>query len=670
MSAKQQRPSVLVTDSRERADQRRSPRRPGTSSGTPGRTPMRFMTVDNILQHDTQIPSGQPRGPPMPAQRPHTSGGIAPNVRRTSTGGLPSVPSRTGKPIPSRTTKISEKLVLLPVTDEGNEEDEELEGEAAANLRLQDEAGRPLRDEELDVLRKRGGIRGKSYAERLPKLQRTDKVSRLTAYCTAQAFKTKETAEFLKKKHEAKTKLYDDCLYAIYALPLMNGIEGYRVRSRPILKTPGTGKTVLDLEIERSEQRDHHEGYFDHDAYTSATEDSGNGQGRPSAFADRPLSPDDGLLSPQSPYPPVDDGLPSHMNRLAPEAKNFAEMFVYSYGVVVFWNFTEHQEKDILADLTFADAEDGVNLLSRPLDQGDYETEEFHFEYSPDVQRPRIFNDMITLLPRSDHMIKLTISHAIAQSTKLCFFEERMIETMLDAQHVPKTLALTGELGMTRTEIVKIIGRLFKSRVDINLSSNILDVPNFFWDSEPTLHPLYEAIREYLEIDLRIKVLNERCRVFLDLAEILSDSDADAKMSYITWIIIALIVLSILVTVTEVGLRFVMLERSNRNDDSSNNNGTNCAGADVTWGTNSKPGEAVLTTSLLVAPPPAGLSVPADRAGEKRHAALASSDLEILARALGLEGDATLENVRRGIWHLRQNRDSGSRYSGRMEDVD
>jgi len=59
----------------------------------------------------------------------------------------------------------------------------------------------------------------------------------------------------------------------------------------------------------------------------------------------------------------------------------------------------------------------------------------------------------------------------------------------------------------------------------------MLDVPNFFWDSEPTLHPLYFGVREYLEIKPRIQVLNERCRVFLDLAEILSDSIADNKMS-------------------------------------------------------------------------------------------------------------------------------------------
>ena len=60
-------------------------------------------------------------------------------------------------------------------------------------------------------------------------------------------------------------------------------------------------------------------------------------------------------------------------------------------------------------------------------------------------------------------------------------------------------------------------------------ASNMLDTPNFFWDSEPTLHPLYNAVREYLEIKARIQVLNERCRVFLDLAEVLSDAIADKK---------------------------------------------------------------------------------------------------------------------------------------------
>ena len=54
-------------------------------------------------------------------------------------------------------------------------------------------------------------------------------------------------------------------------------------------------------------------------------------------------------------------------------------------------------------------------------------------------------------------------------------------------------------------------------------------------------------------------MLNERCRVFLDLAEVLSDFISDNKMSRITWIIIVLIGISILVTCSEVFLRFGIL---------------------------------------------------------------------------------------------------------------
>ncbi|KXJ91370.1 hypothetical protein Micbo1qcDRAFT_163068 [Microdochium bolleyi] len=510
----------------------------------PAQSPMRFVSVDNVLQYASQIPSGQPRTPPRSTPRITA-------VRRKSGGGLPNLTNRAGQQnMPSRTTRVSEKLVLLPETAE--EQDAAVDEEIRAVLNDDDEL-RPLKDEELEILKHKGGLRGKSYAERLPKGQRTEKFSRLTAYCTAQSYKLKSTSEFLRKKHDAKTKLYDDCLYTVYHTPLLSGLDGYRVRSRPILKSPGTGKTVLDLEIERNEQRDEHMGYYD-DYGTSPTDQHDDRSG------DRhggDHHEDDEYRHGESP----NRHSASPVNRLAPDAKEFAEVFVFSYGVVVFWNFTEQQEKSILADITFAEQENGVSLVARPLDRTDVETEEFHFEYSADIKRPRVFNDMITLLPRSDHMVKLTISHAIAQSTKLCFFEEQLQQAMLNAEDVPKRLSITGELNMTREEILKIQGSLFKSRVEINLSSNILDVPNFFWDSEPNLHPLYVAIREYLEIDLRTKVLNERCRVFLDLAEILSDSANDTKMSYITWIVIILIVISILVTTSEVVLRFTILSK-------------------------------------------------------------------------------------------------------------
>lgn len=438
---------MLITDARDA--QPRVQQRPVTSQ-RPG---AKLISVDNILQYASDIPSQQRRGPPGHRPIMHT---------RTPSGRHPLDPRLSGRLIPqhmpSRTSKLSEKLVLLPETQDGEEEDEK--GDFG-----EDEEEGPPTDEDLARRTMKGGPKDKSYAERLPKARRAEKLSRVTAYCTAQAYKMKSTAEFVKTQHNARTKLYDDCLYCVYHLPLLPGVEGYRVRSSPALKSPG-GKTVLDEEIERNERRGHEEGYFE-DAEQYSIRDSGD---------DSPdHSPHDHPRI-RSPVREPGEGVPK---RVPPNALSFGEMFVFSYGVVVFWNFTERQEKDILADLTFSTSSTGVNLATRPLDDADFETEEFHFEYNPEIPRPRVYNDMITL-KSGDHMIKLAMSHAIAQSTKLSLFEEGMSRTMLQAQYVPKRLALTGKLGMRRTDVVKMIGQLFTSRVDVNLCK----FPILLWHME------------------------------------------------------------------------------------------------------------------------------------------------------------------------------------------
>jgi uncharacterized Rmd1/YagE family protein len=509
-----------------------------------------LVTVDRILQYHSDIPSAISRSPNT--QRP--------GHMRTPSGRHPLDPRLSGRlvptNVPTRTSKVTEKLVLLPEADQVDEEKAAFEAEDTET---------PPTDDDLALRRVR--TLGKSEAERLPKAQRAEKLARVTAYCTASAFKLTATAEFLKAQHNARTKLYDDCLYVVYHLPLLGGNDGYRIRSSPALKSPG-GKHIVDEEIERNELHEYREGYF------GETDDYGL------------RTPESGSPSQQSEYlhsgspPPRRESNDSHRRslspsqRISPDAMSFGEMYIFGYGVVVFWNFTERQEKDILADMTFSSSPTSsstptaTSLVVKPQPSDSFETEEFHFEYNSEITWPRIFNDMITL-KSGDHMIKLTMSHAIAQSTKLSFFEERMQDTMQEAVDVPRRLALTGRLGMKREEVVKILGRLFGSRVDVNLSSNILDVPDFFWDSEPTLHPLYSAVREYLEIKPRIQVLNERCKVFLDLAEILTDSIADKKMTSITWIIIVLIVISIFVTCSEVFLRFGILTGERKKGDAA-----------------------------------------------------------------------------------------------------
>ena len=382
-----------------------------------------------------------------------------PPTLRTKSG-RPADPRLAGRTVPqhlpARSTKVSEKLVLLPET---TDPDAEIEEKVDYD---EDNEAEPTRDDE-EALRKTGGRKGKSYAERLPKARRAEKLARVTAYCTAQAYKLKGTATFLKDQHGARTKLYDDCLYTVYHLPLLPGKAGYRIRSSPVLKSPG-GKAVLDEEIERCERRDYGEGYFE--------EGIGENFGVRDTEGESPQrelsNADDTNYRPARHEPNHETECSNSPSRALTNAFKFAEMFVFSYGVVVFWNFTEHQEKDILADLTFSESETGNRLVIAAQSEEDFETEEFHFEYNPETPRPRVFNDMITLRS-GDHMIKLAMSHAIAQSTKLSFFEQRMANQMADAQHVPRRLALTGKLGLKREEVVKILGALFKSRVDVNL---------------------------------------------------------------------------------------------------------------------------------------------------------------------------------------------------------
>jgi uncharacterized Rmd1/YagE family protein len=346
---------------------------------------VRFVSVDSVLSGTSEIPSGQTRNSALSyLQR----GRQTTSPRRSIPP--PVNPRRVvnqGQILPLRSSKISEKLVLIPETED---EDGRWDYQDA------DEEG-PLRDDEEESRQspeEGDGTPGrlpprKSYAERLPKSKRADKFPRVTAYCTADAYRLNNTSAFLRQVHCARTKLYDECLYVAYHLPLLAGREGYRLQSSPALKNPG-GKPVLDVEIERSEQRTYHEGYFD--AYRErrySVEDderehgkslgndeqiyghSSRGDEHHGGHRERPESPKD--------------------HHSAMDMNSVTEMFVFSYGVVVFWNFTERQEKDILADLTFAP--EGINsLISGPMREEDFESEEFHFEYSSTTRSPRVTN--------------------------------------------------------------------------------------------------------------------------------------------------------------------------------------------------------------------------------------------------------------------------------------
>lgn len=134
-------PSLQVTDARE---QRNPPKRPAQMLM---RQNSHFITVDSVLQYASDIPSMQQR---QPSARPH--------ALRTASG-RPAEPKLAGRLVPqlmpARSTKVSEKLVLLPETATGEVDTEEKADYDEDNDAL------PTKDDE-ETLRRTGGKRGRA----------------------------------------------------------------------------------------------------------------------------------------------------------------------------------------------------------------------------------------------------------------------------------------------------------------------------------------------------------------------------------------------------------------------------------------------------------------------------------------------------------------------------
>lgn len=208
-----------------------------------------------------------------------------------------------------------------------------------------------------------------------------------------------------------------------------------------------------------------------------------------------------------------------------------SEVFIFDYGVVVIWGMSEQHEKEFLQELEPFEVE--------KVDEDDIEIEELEFYINANAQS-RIYNDVISLRTAKGHMAKLAISHAIAQATKLSLYESLVDETIEATRYIPQRMAESGTVEMTRKGLIRKIGQLFIMRVNVNLVSNILDTPEIFW-SEPTLQPLYAAIREYLEIPQRVDIMNHRVSVISDLLDMLNGHLNGMHGEFLEWIVIILI---------------------------------------------------------------------------------------------------------------------------------
>ena len=448
---------------------------------------------------------------------------------------------------PNRTTKTSQKLVVFP---------DAVQPEA----QVTDVASEFGDGDDDRVVSYPFQVAKEKEAERLKRVDRKV-LPRVTAYCTAKAYHIDSLYTFLLSKRDSNgcdPQRIDECVYTRYVPPvnifqfvppnpsnMPGGTSSSSSRSMkpPRTPPPPVAKKPDSLSsTKRSPKTDWH---------SVPVPDAANGH---------ILSVDVDEHEHRGTEPAT-----TSANDVAAKAWEppQGELFIFDYGVVVIWGLTEPQEYYVLSQLKPFEEE--------KLEPDEIETEAFHYQYRV-LSQPRIFNDVITLraiissqvgasgfdedhLQKQDSMIKLTISHAIAQSTKLTLFEQRIDDTIITTQHIPLIMAKTGKVPMSRSAITKKIGQLFVMRINVNLVSPILDTPEIFW-SEPSLEPLYSAVRGYLEISQRVELLNQRCNVISDLLDMLKEHLNSAHGETLEWIIIILIAIEILIGLVEIFFDF------------------------------------------------------------------------------------------------------------------
>lgn len=222
--------------------------------------------------------------------------------------------------------------------------------------------------------------------------------------------------------------------------------------------------------------------------------------------------------------------------------KKPGDIFFFSHGSFVCWGFSKRQELKWVEYVK----EFAYHLLANP------ESDRFCYRLGEETTidaHERFKIDVITL--DSDHAeVKLAISYGLAQAIKLEAFEDAIQVAIKKNGNLPEEIANRGVTSLSRTALFKRMGEIFIARSSINLNSEYLDTPEFFWRN-PNLEPSYMMTKKFLDIPSRVMSLNQKLDVLQDLFDILNSQVEHRHSSMLETIIILLILIEILISIAQ-----------------------------------------------------------------------------------------------------------------------
>jgi uncharacterized Rmd1/YagE family protein len=237
-------------------------------------------------------------------------------------------------------------------------------------------------------------------------------------------------------------------------------------------------------------------------------------------------------------------------------SSNSKECFVFGFGSVVLWGFENIEEevkmidtfrrfavKQVLDDEEFGESEDDMAFTLKIPFERSISSNDKHDEKLYGIH---VENDVLDIPSAASTRQRLSISFALAQSSILSVFEARIQKLVEEYRYIPETLSSSGRVRLSALQLGNMIGDVFVIRHDVNLNSEILDTPDWFWN-ERDVEALYKFLSAYMEMNGRAEILNKRLDMLKQLLDMLQAQHENAHSVKLEWIVIILIVISVVI---------------------------------------------------------------------------------------------------------------------------
>lgn len=216
-------------------------------------------------------------------------------------------------------------------------------------------------------------------------------------------------------------------------------------------------------------------------------------------------------------------------------------IFLFREGAAVFWNVKDKTMKHVMQVLGRHETQPYEVALVY------WENEELNYvktEGQSKLHRGEI--KLNSELDLDDSILeKFAFSNALCLSVKLAIWEATLDKFIESIQSIPEALKAGKKVKLSHKEVMQKMGELFALRHRINLSSDFLITPDFYWD-RANLEELYDKTCQFLSITRRVKVMNEKLQHCMELTDLMRNHLTEKRALRLEWMIVILITIEVM----------------------------------------------------------------------------------------------------------------------------